>query len=266
MSVPLILAVVAGLVGLAGFVLSWVRWRRVGKAARTALLLAGGTTLLGVVSSAQTMIWDGGYPQAEFRLTFVDSDGKPVEGIQLRVEDRDRHVFYHYPVTDYLPDRTPTSDRAGRMVFHHVSNAVEFSGTIRFVYFLFPVVVERGPAFVCRFRHRGEEVYCVGFGELDSWEGTWETGPKVKWRWPPDWPPQLLPGEDDLYERAIRFYKIDGKRRPEPEEVAAFHAATSRRAEEAALARRRGEDKEDELEFPIVTKTVIIRPHSPGCP
>jgi hypothetical protein len=222
-----------------------------------------------VISSRKYMIWDGGYAPAEFQITFKDVSGKPVEGIELHVQDLEGHNYFHYPVTDYLPGQIPSSDKNGLIVFHHVSEAIEFSCGCDYVFFVIPIEERRGPAFLCRFLHKGKEVYRSGFSELDSWEGTWEQVPKVKrsWQWS-TWPTsQLLmnPNEDcdAWHARAVAFFDLNRNGKLDPEEAAAFGAATNARAMERAFAHLGGVDKEAELEFPIVQRMITVQLSGP---
>jgi hypothetical protein len=81
--------------------------------------------LLGLLSFSSTaMIWDGGWQQKEYRITFLDRAGKPVKGVQLRVENESASNFHHFPVADYLPDNVPESDAEGVLVFHHAPSDV----------------------------------------------------------------------------------------------------------------------------------------------
>jgi hypothetical protein len=258
---------ILGLVGLglAGVLFSRLRPGMYGRRLRyagAALLVLG---FLAVVSLLSTILWDGGYGQAEFQITFQDADKQSIQGVELRVEDREGHTFYHYPVTDYLPGQIPTSDHDGVMVFHHAGSGIEFSGRCWLLFGLIPVEERRGPVFICRFLHQGREVYRIRFGELDSLGGTWEQMPKVKRRWKRSgWPmSQLLTTEGEDYDgwnsRARKFFDLDGDGKLNPEEGAAYHAGTDWRNEEAAIARLKGEDPEEEMEFPVVRRTLTIR-------
>src|SRR5262245_7296813 len=81
-------------------------------------LILGGIIVLSL-SWPVTVIWDGSWDQEEYRFTFLDKQGKPVEGIELQVEDQAGSNFNHFPVTDYLPGKAPASGRDGVVVFHH---------------------------------------------------------------------------------------------------------------------------------------------------
>jgi hypothetical protein len=218
--------------------------------------------LLGLFLPSPCLIWDGGYGQAEFQLTLTDEGGKPLEGVELRVEDLEGRAYYHYPVTDYLPDRIPTSDRDGLMVFHHVSQACEFSGMSCDRFGLFRVEVRKGPQFVCRFLLRGTVVHEVRYGDLDQWGGASDV---VKRRWrQPTWPAsELLMKPDEEYDawhaRAFAFFDLNHNGKLEPEEAAAYHAGTSLWDEEAAMNELRGEPKEEDMMFPIVRKAIMVR-------
>ncbi len=208
--------------------------------------------------------WGGsyGYGQREYELTFRDSKGNPVEGVALRVEDERGNDFFCFPVSDYLPAYPPTSDERGVMRFHHVSTAVEWDN---YGWVVFGGVWEHSthsPVFICRFTHRGTEVYRIPYGDLPHWDWpgrTWKDVPKVKRRW--DWlamtPAEIVPrpgdSEEDYSSRLDQF----------------FHGARDR---EAVIARRNvckrfhklgpameptAESVED-LEFPVIRRTITV--------
>lgn len=264
----LILAALFGL-GSAAIMLRHLRPGTFGRRLKAVGILLVLLGLLGLLIRP-VELWDGGYLQAEYQITFQDPNGRPMEGVQLQVEDQRGHIFYHYPVTDFLPDRTPISDADGLMVFRHASDGMEFGGKCWFLFCFLPVEERSGPMYVCRFLYRGGEVYRVRYREMDSWlQGTWDEVEKVKRRWKrPDWPAsQLLwpQGEpfDAYHARILKFFDLDSDGKLNPEEGAAYGAGTSWRNEEAAIARLKGEDPEEEMEFPVVRRTVTIRPN-PG--
>ncbi len=261
----LMLAALFGL-GFAAILLPRLRPGTFGRRLRTVGILLILLGLLGLLSRSAVMIWDGGYLLAEYQITFQDLDGRPVKGVQLHVEDQRGHIFYHYPVTDFLPDRVPISGADGLMIFHHANGGMEFGGKCWLLFGLIPVEEHPGPVYLCRFLHRGQEVYRVRYGEMNSWRrGTWDEVEKVKRRWKrPEWPTcQLLLGQEETlaayHARLLKFFDLDGDGKLNPEEGAAYVAGTSLRNEEAAIARLKGEDPEEEMEFPIVRRTVTIR-------
>jgi hypothetical protein len=207
------------------------------------------------------VVWDGGYSQAEFQLTFTDAGGKPIEGIELRAEDEAGHNYYYYPVTDYLPGQVPKSNSSGEMVFHHVSNGVEFSGEDRCYLFVFWVTKRRGPMFVCRFLHQGQEVYHFRFGEHGNWERTGGTVHR-QWTWS-GWPPAEIACQPEesagqYTDRVRKFFDVNGNGQLDPEEAAAYHACTCYRADEIALSRLVGKPEGEELEFPLVRRNIVV--------
>jgi hypothetical protein len=265
----LIIAVLLVL-ALAGFTFrrTWSAKRHPGVGcASTGFLVLG---LFGILSQVNMIIWDGGYLDAEYQLTFQDPNGQPIEAIELRVEDRLGHSYYHYPVTDFLPDQVPTSDSNGLMMFHHVSEATEFGGRCWLLFCFIPVEEHPAPEYVCRFLYRGQEIYQVQYHELNSWrEGNRDEVEKVKRRWKrPDWPAsQILQmqiqSNNDMYNARVRkFFDLDGDGKLNSEEGAAYQEGTNWRNEEAAIARLKGEDPEEEIEFPIVRRTLTIRSYS----
>src|SRR5207249_1937781 len=108
-------------------------------------------------------------------------------------EDLQGHVYYHYPVTDFLPGQSPTSGGGGLMVFHHVADLFEFSGR-SCEWCGYRYEKWRGPEYVCRFLYRGSEVHRKGFGELDDGRKWGPDVPRVTRRWKtPAWLMSELP-------------------------------------------------------------------------
>ncbi len=106
--------------------------------------------VLGIVlafASRATTRWGGscGYNQLEYELTFKDPSGNPIEGVELNVEDERGNQFFCFPVTDYLPNRTPKYDEQGVMRFHHVATAVEWDNHGWLLFWTIPVQTTRSP-------------------------------------------------------------------------------------------------------------------------
>ena len=222
--------------------------------------------VIGCLGSTQVLIWDGRYFDAEYQITFTDQHGKPVEGIQLQVEDLEDHVYHHYPVTDFLPGAVPTSDKNGLMVFHHLSYfGVEFSGRIRYILFLFTVEEKRGPNFICRFIYKGNEIHRIPFGDMNHWrEGAWEEVARVKRQWKlPAWPASELgqkkdEGDEAWTARINAFFDKNKNGVREPEEAAAQNAF-SFYLELKGSVRHRGEEEGEEVEFPLIQKAISVK-------
>ncbi len=237
-----------------------------GKRVSSCVLAVG--LLLVAISPRVTQVWDGSYPQAEFELIFKDAHGVALQGIQLRVEDQEGRSYFHYPVIDYLPGNVPTSDRDGAMVFHHVSDGIEFSGRTTYWFGMFPIVEQRAPVFVCRFLRDGQEVYRIRFRELCRSTDATLAASKVKrvWKWPV-WPEsQLLMqvrGDEDLRDRKLRLFDLNGDGKLDAEEQAALTAAANQ-ADRAAFAQLRGDEEKEEFEFAVIRKTIVVECPGPA--
>ena len=110
-------------------------------------------------SGCYTMVWDGCFSQAEYRLLFQDRQGNPVPGIILRVENDNGDVCYESPVDDFNEESAPVSGANGVMTFHHISTGFEFGGTIHYILFCIPVGNSSAPVRHFRFTRNGEVVY-----------------------------------------------------------------------------------------------------------
>jgi len=124
------------------------------------LALAG----VSIISTIHT--WDGSFEQTEFRLTFTDQTGKPLEGVELLVTDRDGNLFPGYPISDYLLDsRRPRSGMDGQLVCRHVRFGLEFGGYAYRLFWLIPMG-EAPPVFKCHFIADGKHVASCDYREI----------------------------------------------------------------------------------------------------
>jgi hypothetical protein len=221
--------------------------------------------LIGWASSGNMIRWDGGgFGSAAFEITFVDRNGNPVEGVELRVENRDGHNFYLYPISDYLPDQIPRSDSHGLMVFHHFPDHVMFSGQEWLLWRRIWVQKIRGPRYILQFLHHGTEVHRVPFNNTSSGIGPWPATGSVKCRWKKTgWPVyDFLKADPTGYDnvKMRQLFDVDGDGRLGPEEANGYYAAESYDNEQAAIARLQGKMIEEEVELPLVQATIVIQP------
>jgi hypothetical protein len=226
--------------------------RRAWAAACLLLLL-----VLWLVSSAVARVtaWGAVWEQEEYRFTFRDRHGRPVEGVQLRVENHSGTNFYHFPVTDYLPGQVPTSDAGGVCVFHNVSDCW-YWGLAWWLFGAVPMGDHHAPAFVCRFFHQGRAVHRVSYNDLvNTGEGT----VRRRWKW-------LT--RTELREKVFggvaweemdppRVFDLNRDGRIDREEASAKWAAYF--ATERAWQILDGRKPEwEELEFRLVKRTVVL--------
>jgi hypothetical protein len=203
-------------------------------------------------------VWDGDWPPQEYSFTFRDGEGRPVEGVQLRVENEAGTTFYHFPVADYLPGRVPTSDARGVLVFHHAPKS-GVSGTAYLVFGVVYVETDPGPVYVYRFLIDDHEVHRVRNIDL-SYLG--ERKVKRQWRWltSAEVRDQVLGGKEPDWTRIAwdpAVFDLNGDGRVDRTETYAARAASwaSDRAWEISVGEK---PASEELEFGLVERTVII--------
>jgi hypothetical protein len=137
----------------------------------------------------QVAIFDCAFATAQYRFRFIRSDGTPVKGVRLDIEDSSGNAAFYYPVSDYTQDNSLESDSQGLLVFHHVSLGVEYSRSVRY-FFGFIREQENSDTlptrFLCRFSRRGTDVFVVSFNQLDTEVNVSPRLPSttVRWKWP----------------------------------------------------------------------------------
>jgi len=242
----------------------WEPFRRQGKdfmARRTFFrwfaICGSAMALIGLLPSCEVTIWDGSWWQEEYRITFLDHAGRPVEGVQLRVENAAGSNFYHFPVTDYLPNHLPASDADGVLVFHHAPRH-GVSGHSWWLFFLIPMGEHSGPIYVCRFLLDGKEVHRIRYNDLVN-TGTTTVRRRWKWLTMAELQELVLQGVawDDTEPTRLRIFDLNKNGRLEREELYAVSAFY--RAQERAMAIEAGEKPEwEQVEFRLVERTVVL--------
>jgi len=224
------------------------------------ILILGAVAAAFAYRSYKTTRWAGscGYLQLEYELTFLDSGGNPIEGVELRVADQRGNEFFCFPVTDYLPGHRPKSDKDGVIRFHHVSTGVEWDNYGCLLFWHIPVQTTSSPDYVCRFLLGGKEVHRVRYRELPDWDWPgkhWEDVPKVKRKW--EWS-AIIPNEikykagdtpEAYYSRLRLFFHNDGQELPTREVQVACR--------NAMWLSEFMRDTED-IEFPIIRRTITV--------
>jgi hypothetical protein len=233
------------------------------------VVIYGASATVLAYASYSTTQWGGsyGYLQLEYELTFKDLSGNPIEGVALKVEDQRGKEFFCFPVTDYLPGQTPKSDKQGVMRFHHVSAMVEWDNYGWSLFWLFPIQTTRSPVYVCRFLHGGKEVHRVFYGELPDWDWPgrgWEDVPKVKrqWNWSAIVPEEIIyraEDTDETYRSRLKvFFHQDDNNKPNREGVIACRNAC-RLLEKLGGARARKQEPAEDLDFPVIRRTITVQ-------
>ena len=148
-----------------------------------------------------------------------------------------------------------------------MSEGLPYSSRTICLFGILPIVEKRREEFICRFVRNGEEVYRVGFHELCSWLETREGSPTITrhWRWPVWRETQILkelaesnPGWNDLNQLKLKLFDLNKNGKLDPEESAAWNAAANVRAERAAELQLSGKDFDEDLEFDVIRRLIIV--------
>jgi hypothetical protein len=253
--------VLAG-VGVISLRLHWAHQRPFGRYCHHAFVGIIVFAVIGLISSTSKIIWDGGFPQSEFEITFQHPDGKPLKGIELRVEDRQGRVFYRYPVSDFAPNQIPTSGEDGVMIFHHVGDGVEFGGRDWYLFGFIPIR-EGPPVYVCCFLYEGREVYRIEYDKLRRPERGRELTARVKRQWKaPEWPLSEFaerPGDawDDADKRVRTSFHMTTDGTFNREAAIAYHTVM-RDVERQGDAPTNAKEFVEEIEFAVIRLTIWI--------
>lgn len=133
--------------------------RRTAKTSRGCVWALVGVAVVIAIVPWQGIIWDGGFPDIECRLKFVDSEDRPVPGVALTVFTKAGGVCHYYPIDEFVPDKPVVSDDGGQMVFHHASVFLEFGGHEYTNLLGMRFGETKAPHYECAFTHHGREVF-----------------------------------------------------------------------------------------------------------
>jgi hypothetical protein len=182
------------------------RWN---KAVVAVLLLL---TLAGFSFLSTYRVWDGGFPQAEYRLTFIDPAGKPIKGVVLAVTDHHGNPAYYYPVSDYSDASAPTSGGDGLISFRHVGGGMEFGGACWRLFFLIPIGRCNPPEYECVFSRGNEVIYRCHYAAFSSGED-WQNLPVRREAWaPPRNAPEKVRRQEGMHDFRVvrRTIQVEG--------------------------------------------------------
>jgi hypothetical protein len=183
---------------------------------RIALFVILAVSGIALASLVRRELWDGGFRQVEYRISFIDESGHPIKGVQLKVIDSQSNISWAYPVTDYTENMAPTSDEDGLMVFHHVDLSPEFGGSCHRLFFLFPIGECEAPIYTLNFLLSGQTVASFSYIDLESpgWISGWKNLPAVTRKWEQKRPaspslPEHLRVENRQVQSQLDFYVIN---------------------------------------------------------
>jgi hypothetical protein len=209
---------------------------------RVSIAAVGSLGLAVILVPFQGMIWDGRFHDVEYRLTFLDEAGRPLPGISLQVVSKAGGPSYLYPINEFLPDGTPSTDANGLVTFHHVGAYLEFSGYEYHNLAGMRFSDTDAPQYVLVFSLAGREVHRVRHDDLRP-RGEIDRLPKVTRKWQASWCPSRETLSDIVWDG-----NGDGKIDRE-EGTARTYGQT--------LSWAWAEDRE-EVTFRVVEKTIVI--------
>jgi hypothetical protein len=151
------------------------RWVR-----RTAWVVFGLLAAL-LLIPFQRWSWDSHFPSIEYRLRFVDADGRPVPGVRLDVFTQAGGRSYLYPVDEFVPGNPVVCDADGRMTFHHRGLTYECGGRTRVNLLGLQFHSGEAPQYDCVFTLDGREVRRVRYNSLSPKD--WPNLPTVERPW-----------------------------------------------------------------------------------
>lgn len=149
------------------------------------LVIALAIIAVALVSLARKEVWDGGFQQIEYRVTFLDENSQPLKDVQLRVLDDQGNTTFGYPVTDFTDECIPASDENGTMIFHHVSLGMEFGGHCHYLFWMIPIGTCFPPKYTLHFLLSARPIASFAYTDLESpgHMAGWKNLPKITRKW-----------------------------------------------------------------------------------
>ena len=92
-----------------------------------------------------TIMWDGGFPRVEYRVTPIDRDGKVIKGMEMRVVDSHADPANKYPVFQYSEKMPLRQNEKGEFVFHQIRSGIQFGGKYTSFLGLLPIGSSHAP-------------------------------------------------------------------------------------------------------------------------
>jgi hypothetical protein len=231
--------------------------RRNARIGRGCAWTLGGLAALIALVPWQGYIWDGGFPNVECRLKFVDANNKPVPGVTLTVFTEGGGVCHFYPVDEFVPDRPVISDAEGRMVFRHTGGGLEFAGHEYYNLFGMRIGETSAPRYRCMFSLDGREVFSTPFNfHHPEWNQFRQPAVKRIWQPPWDLAKHGLQSGDDLGQWQawkMRLFDCNHDGKLDREEATAANYFERQQCFVAEAA-----EKPTERGYEVVERTIVI--------
>jgi hypothetical protein len=126
------------------------------RGAKIAVAIAAVVGLLALASYLTTsIIWDGGFPDGEFRINVRDPEGKPVRGAVLRVyHGGTRDLASGYPLDNHVTGQELISADSGRITAIRKHGGLQFGGHAWDLFWVIPMGA-KAPEYDCEITAEG---------------------------------------------------------------------------------------------------------------
>jgi hypothetical protein len=96
------------------------------------------------------VVWDGGFPSGEIRISVRDSIGQPVPNAALHVyRGGTRQLAFGYPISNHTESSDVVSDESGRIIAMQERDGLQFGGHRWELFWIIPMGKRSGPKFDC---------------------------------------------------------------------------------------------------------------------
>ena len=123
--------------------------------------------ILGVgIASSPTIMWQGGFRQAEYRIRLQSESGDFIKHATMHVTRYDGSPADKYPIVQFEAGIPVNPEDDGTFVVHQVRSGSQFGGKFTRLFGLFPIGRRGGPIYKISFRDGESEIFNVDFTSL----------------------------------------------------------------------------------------------------
>jgi len=117
-------------------------------------------------SSCKNVMWDGGFPTAEFILRFENDEGRQIKGLSLQILDNKGNLSYQYPIREFVATAPLNSDYQGIFTLHQAHSGIQFGGTYDDYFGFFKIGNWKAPQYEIKVFKDGVNLHTLSFNDL----------------------------------------------------------------------------------------------------